>query len=331
MVACEFGQFPYACVDLKLNVMKPAALHFLLAGACFLGGCAATSPPTHPVQPGAARSGKDLEAVLDQPGPLSVETVTAATWEVDRSGVLNLDDPKAKAAQLEDGPEPIGLYVHVIRHPQRGTFYVDSGVERAFTQDPDHALVHGLLGSAAHVDKLRTQIDTASLLARTGPIAGVFLTHLHSDHVLGLRDLPDQTPIYVGPGDAAAKSPMNLLMRGLFDAALAHKGALQEIGFSPDPSGQFAGVRDVFDDGSLWALWLPGHPPGTIAFVARTPQGPVLLTGDVCHTAWGWQHGVAPGKFSEDPKQSADAFARLQRFAQAHPQLDVRLGHQQLR
>jgi glyoxylase-like metal-dependent hydrolase (beta-lactamase superfamily II) len=241
---------------------------------------------------------------------------------------VNLEHPAAKAAHLVDKPEPIELYVHVIRHPQHGTFFVDTGVERAFTADPSHALIHGLMGSLANLDRLQPLIDTDTLLQRTGPVAGVFLTHLHADHVLGMRDIPASTPIYVGPGDTHAHSFMNLLTRGLYDQALEHKGALREIVFSPDASGRFAGVRDVFGDGSLWALWLPGHTPGTLALLARTPHGPVLLTGDVCHTAWGWQHGVEPGSFSDDPKQSTVSFARLQRFVHEHPSIDVRLGHQ---
>jgi glyoxylase-like metal-dependent hydrolase (beta-lactamase superfamily II) len=302
----------------------------LLAAASASISCAATNHPTTSVQPGVVRSSLELEALVDQPGPLRLETITAAKWEVDLSGLVNLDHPAAKAAQLVDKAEPIDLYVHVIRHPQRGTFFVDTGVERAFSKDPDNALIHGLMGSLANLERLRPLVDTDSLVRRTGPVAGVLLTHLHADHVLGMRDLPASTPIYVGPGDAHAHAFMNLLMRGLYDQALEHKGALREISFSPDASGRFAGVRDLFGDGSLWALWLPGHTPGTLAFVARTTQGPVLLTGDVCHTAWGWQHGVEPGKFSDNPEQSADSFARLQRFVKEHPSIDVRLGHQAL-
>jgi glyoxylase-like metal-dependent hydrolase (beta-lactamase superfamily II) len=89
-------------------------------------------------------------------------------------------------------------------------------------------------------------------------------------------------------------------------------------------------VLDVFGDGSFWAISAPGHTPGSIAFLARTPHGPVLLTGDVCHTAWGWQHGVEPGTFSDDLAGSADSLARLERFVRRHPSIEVRLGHQQL-
>jgi glyoxylase-like metal-dependent hydrolase (beta-lactamase superfamily II) len=123
---------------------------------------------------------------------------------------------------------------------------------------------------------------------------------------------------------------MNLLERGVYDDALAGKAPLREIHFSPDPGGEFDGVIDVFGDGTFWALSVPGHTPGSIAYVARTPDGPVLLTGDACHTAWGWEHGVEPGTFSDDRPKSAESLQRLERFAAAHPKMQVRLGHQEL-
>ena len=297
----------------------------------WLCACAVTAHPVTPARIGVPQSGADLEAVVDQPGPIRVETVVAARWEVALEGLLNLDHPTARAAQLSDRPEPIMLFVHVLHHPQRGTFFVDTGVERAFVADPANALLNGILGSLAQVERMQPMVDTATLVRLSrAPIAGVFLTHLHPDHVLGLRDLPERTPIYVGAGDAQSRSFMNLFTRGLFGAALANKPALREIAFQPDTSGMFAGVLDVFGDASLWALWVPGHTPGTIAYLARTPQGPVLLTGDACHTAWGWLHQVEPGTFSEDQAESAISLGRLARFARRHPSLDVRLGHQSL-
>jgi hypothetical protein len=54
----------------------------------------------------------------------------------------------------------------------------------------------------------------------------------------------------------------------------------------------------------------------------------VLLTGDACHTRWGWDQGVEPGTFSTDQAQSAVSLGKLRALASEHPALDVRLGHQ---
>jgi glyoxylase-like metal-dependent hydrolase (beta-lactamase superfamily II) len=85
---------------------------------------------------------------------------------------------------------------------------------------------------------------------------------------------------------------------------------------------------DVFGDGSVWALWVPGHTPGSVAYVVRTTHGPVLLTGDASHTRWGWEHNVEPGSFSGNMPKSVESFTRLKALAEKVPGIDVHLGHQ---
>ena len=139
-----------------------------------------------------------------------------------------------------------------------------------------------------NVDAMQVHVDTASWIeAQREPLAGVFLTHLHMDHVSGMPDIPRGTPIYAGPGETMERDVTNWVVRPVIDRALEGQDALSEWQFEPDPDGRFAGVLDVFGDGMLWALSMPGHTSGSTAFVARTPDGPVLMTGDASHTPLG--------------------------------------------
>ena len=46
----------------------------------------------------------------------------------------------------------------------------------------------------------------------------------------------------------------------------------------------YTGDHDVFGDGSVTLLAMPGHTPGHSAMMVRLPKtGPVLLTGDLYH------------------------------------------------
>lgn len=320
--------------------MKLGKLHKVLAGLLVVSlpivvaaavGFRPTTHPTAPAALGEARSSADLEAVVDQPGPVTVDTITAADWEVDRSGLVNLDHPRSKEAGLTDGPEPIQIYFHAIRHPTRGLFLVDSGVERAVTADPERAAVRGLIAEIAHADAMKVHTDTATWLgAQSAPPAGVFMTHLHLDHVLGLPDVPKGTPIFTGPGEAGDRAALNAFVQPSVDRALEGHAPLRELRFERDPAGAFEGVLDLFGDGSVWALHVPGHTTGSVAYLARTPRGPVLMVGDASHTAFGWENGVEPGTFTHHREQGAASFARLQAFAKRHPSIDVRLGHQHL-
>jgi N-acyl homoserine lactone hydrolase len=311
--------------------MRTSARIALALVAASLGACRFSSHPTESSKLGTSRSASALLSVIDQPGPLEVETIASADWAIDRSGLINLDHPRAKEANLEDGDEPIKIYFHVVRHPSQGLFIVDTGVERAMRDAPEKAAVRGLVASFMHREKMKLNMPLGDYLAeKKEPLAGVFLTHLHLDHVMGMPDVPKGTPVYAGPGETSAKAFLNAVVRPSIDRALEGVPPLREWPFVPDADGRFAGVLDVFGDGSLWALSTPGHTAGSAAYVARTAKGPVLMTGDTCHTAWGWDHDVEPGSFTADHAGNAESLARLRTLVREHPAIDVRLGHQPL-
>jgi glyoxylase-like metal-dependent hydrolase (beta-lactamase superfamily II) len=182
-----------------------------------------------------------------------------------------------------------------------------------------------------HVQDMKVRTDTASwIAAHREPVRGVFLTHLHLDHIGGMRDVPRDATIFAGPGETTERSVFNAVVSSATDRALEGHGPIQEWRFERDPSGTFMGVLDVFGDETVWALWVPGHTAGSTAYLVRTSTGPVLLVGDACHTAWGWEHGVGPGSFSADQREGAKSLAALRGFVAAHPSISVRLGHQRL-
>lgn len=294
-----------------------------------LAGCAFSSHSTTPSTLGRAASSDELVALLDQPGPVELETIASCDWEVDRSGVINLNHPRAKEAELKDVPEPIQVFFHVIRHPTQGTFLVDTGLEKALRDDREHAAIQGLVASVLHAEKMKFLMPLGDwLAAQPEAPTGVFLTHLHLDHVSGVPDLPASVPLYTGPGETTGRGLLNAVIAPNIDRALAGKGALREWPYAGDAGGRFTGVVDIFGDGSVWALSVPGHTHGSTAYVVRTTKGPVLLTGDASHTRWGWEHDVEPGTFSDEKPGDAASLAALRKFAAEHPNVEVRLGHQ---
>src|SRR5262249_38372426 len=131
------------CMKTIRLVTNVAVVLGAAALAAPLLACRPTSHAVVPSQLGVQRPSADLEAIVDSPGPVAVETVVGADRAVPRSGLINLDHPAAKAAKLDDGDEPIVVPLHAIRHPQHGLYIVDTGVEAAMRDDPDNAALSG--------------------------------------------------------------------------------------------------------------------------------------------------------------------------------------------
>jgi glyoxylase-like metal-dependent hydrolase (beta-lactamase superfamily II) len=305
--------------------MRRVAVAALLLVAA---ACATTSHRIGPATLGVASSTQALLAAVDTPGPIAVETVTVAEWPLPRAMLVNLEHERARAAGLKDEPTRIPLLFHAIRHPSKGLYLVDTGIERALRDRPGEAAIRGVVASTMHFSELAVRTTLGDwIAAQREPVRGVFLTHLHPDHVSGMADVPSGTPVFAGPHEAGARGLLQLFVQPNMDRAFAGKGDLSEWPFAPETAGAFEGVADVFGDGTVWALWMPGHTIGTTAYLVRTPKGPVLLTGDVCATRWGWEHDVEPGTSSDDQPRSAVSLAKLRRLVAEHPSIEVRFGH----
>lgn len=288
-----------------------------------LASCSATSLQSKPATMGQGSSWQDMLSKIEQPGPVVFKKHLSAHWAVQLSGLVNLDHEKAIAAGLSDRVEPIEIYTYSIQHPEFGHYLVDSGISESFRDAANNPDVSWLIKQAMDTSALKVERTTAEIQQAHGRINGVFLTHTHLDHIMGVSDLTPGTPVIIGPGDGSKKSPMNMVTQGTTDRLLAVAGELHEWQFDTD-------VIDVFGDGSVFAIHSPGHTPGSTAYLVRTTEGPELLLGDVCHTAWGWEHGVEPGTFSEDQPGSVDSLLRLKSLVDEHPAIDAHPGHQAL-
>lgn len=288
-------------------------------------GCALTHHARAPAQLPEPTRPDDVAAFLATPGPIEHEAVLSARWAVPLSGLLNLDDPKAAALPDEDAP--IVLPVHVLRHPDAGVFVVDTGVDAELVAGgggPARGLIRAFMGS---IEPVRSLADI--LEAQDAPLAGVLITHLHLDHVLGLPDVPSDVPVYVGEAEGTETSLENAALQRTMSAALAGVGPLRT--WDPAqavPLGPALQAWDVLGDGSLWAVAAPGHTAGSMAYLARTTDGPVLFTGDTCHTLWGWENGVTPGSYTADHEANAASLASLQALAGLVPETRVWVGHE---
>lgn len=297
--------------------------------AAALTACSQTTHPTMPASLGKPVSSSAMEALIDIPGPIELKTVASADWVADLSGLLNLKDPKAVKAGLKDHEEPIQIYTFLLRHPTQGFFMVDTGVSKRLVEDPAALGVGYVVRKFGKIEKMQVRSDAASVIQSEGvPLNGVFMTHIHLDHISGMPDIPKNVPFYTGPHEASESKFENFFVQDMEDRFFAGRPAIRELQFTNDPDGKLEGVIDVFGDGSLFAILTPGHTEGHVSYLVRTPTGPVLLTGDASHTRWGWEHGVEPGSYTFDREREQKSLLALKALSERHQKMLVKLGHQ---
>lgn len=236
----------------------------------------------------------------------------------------------------------------LISHPLHGPVLFDTGyaprVPALMRRPP------GMLYGFVTPVRVEARETAAAQLARLGFSPGevrrVIVSHLHADHVGGLRDFPAATFFL----DLEASGPL-LALRGVravrraFLPELLPPDFLERacpLSFAPAPPGlaPFREAADVFGDGSLYAVRVPGHAPGMIALIARTRPGAALdgdgaaLTLLAADVAWSVRalragsevHPLARLAFA-DPARERRSRAEVRAWLEAHPRAQVVVSH----
>jgi glyoxylase-like metal-dependent hydrolase (beta-lactamase superfamily II) len=200
--------------------------------------------------------------------------------------------------QYPAGPKDIVGSCYLIRHGERYLLW-DTGLADSFVEKPLENAAQRLTLRRSIVDQLK------QLNVRPEQVELIGISHWHFDHTGQAGRFP-QAKLLIGRGDLEHLRNRGSGVNDAAVAAMAHwlTGGGQVEGV--------AGDHDVFGDGRVMMLKMPGHTPGHSALLVRLASGPVLLTGDLYHfTEQVANRGVPP--FNHD---RADTLASMDRFDQ---------------
>ena len=218
-------------------------------------------------------------------------------WRLD-CGDFQINDINAFMSDTSEYPaRPKHLVgsCYLIRH---GSDYLlwDTGMPAATVAHPDVNPVMTVTLHTRIVDQL------ARIGVRPGQVGTVAISHYHGDHTGQARDFPNAR-LLMGAGDFAVLRGRSAEAQADLAHWLTGGGALTEV----------QGDLDIFHDGSVIMLNLPGHTPGHHGLLVRLASGPVLLSGDTYHFTEQVAHrGVPP--FNSDRAQSLASMDRFDRL-----------------
>lgn len=143
----------------------------------------------------------------------------------------------------------------------------------------------------------------AELGVKPGQIGMIGISHYHYDHIGQAASFPAAT-LMIGKGDFDALSATP-------PTGGANPTALKNWIGGPGKSVPVSGDKDVFGDGSVTMIDMPGHTPGHHGLLVRLGKtGNVLLTGDLAHFRENYDSDGVPS-FNVN---RADTLASLARF-----------------
>jgi glyoxylase-like metal-dependent hydrolase (beta-lactamase superfamily II) len=230
-------------------------------------------------------------------------------------------------------PRPINVYV--IEH-DKGLVLFDTGQDRRSVTDPGY--FPG--GPAGHIYRRLAKFDvppdatlTERLRAQGYDIADVrvaILSHLHQDHIGGLRELPKSAQVLVSAAELAEAGKRFAVFAGFMGEHINVPG-VSWTAFTPQPIGDsaiapFTHAHDVMGDGSLLLLPTPGHTPGSVSLLLRS-EGlpPMMLVGDVTYDVRLLAADRVPGV--GDAAGLHDTTRQVNLLASRHPGMPVLAAH----
>ena len=251
----------------------------LLAVAALLSSC-------------GERSASENAAAPNATSPATAAKISLARLDCGSATIKNFDKFFSdKPGLYESAPRDITDSCYLIRHGDQQMIW-DTGFPASWKGQ-----THDLGDLTVRIDKtLAEQLAQVGLKPADIDIVGI--SHMHSDHTGQAAEMP-QAELLIGKAD--------------FDQT---KGKDDPFGSWRSDGAKVRAVTgdtDVFGDGSVVALHLPGHTPDHLALLVKLASGPVLLTGDLYHSRDAREkRGVPPFNTSrEETLQSMDTFEKL--------------------
>ncbi len=193
------------------------------------------------------------------------------------------------------GPGRVASSCYLIRHGDEQMVW-DTGFAAETKGKP---VTRGPMTAA--IDRTLAE-QLAELGVKPADVDVVGISHMHGDHT-------GQAAQFANARLVIGKQDFEMLAREPDDSFKAWRGGGKRVTLAT------ADV-DIFGDGSVVALHLPGHTPNHLALLVNLKSGPVLLSGDLYHSTIAREKRAVPG-FNTDRAQTLASMDKFEALAKA--------------
>lgn len=225
-------------------------------------------------------------------------------WRLD-CGTLDVSDfgPFSDTRDYDGQPRKIVDSCYLVKH---GSDYLlwDTGLPASLMGKPATEWIFTYRLEKTIGDQL------ATIGVKPDQIRYVGVSHYHDDHTGQVKDFPGATLLIGAQEWEAIKTVRPQSERDRFEPWIKGGAKVEPVGKD----------RDVFGDGSVTMLAMPGHTPGHRALLVKLPRkGYVLLSGDQFHAQESYEKGLVPAfNFDRtDTLASHDRFKGIARSLKA--------------
>ena len=225
----------------------------------------------------------------------------------------------------------------LIRHPA-GDLLIDTGSSSHFNEEVRRYPFGTWLKLRSLAGQLTPKVSLPDLLRRMGEepakLRWAILSHVHLDHAGGLMDLP-RMPVLLTREELQFAADPKVQAKGYVIAAHTQKFPplnAATLQFTPQPYEIFDESADLYRDGSVVAVPLRGHTPGSTGiFVNLAPGRRLFYVGDAVDDERGFEERVDKSLILQDSDNDAaranQIVARLNELHKKVPELAILPAH----
>jgi glyoxylase-like metal-dependent hydrolase (beta-lactamase superfamily II) len=224
----------------------------------------------------------------------------------------------------------IPVPVFLVEHPGAGAILIDTGLHPSVAVDPKQSFGRLLGWYYRGLEMNPEQAAPAQLRARgldAADIRFVLMTHMHVDHASAISEFPNSTFVL-------SKQEWDALADGKVTDGYVKRQ--YDFGFDyrtfdfdsrdTDSFATFGRSFDLWGDGSIRAVFTPGHTHGHTSYVLRLRDREVLIAADAIYTMRTLEESVLPYRMA-DEHQFRRSLKEIQRYRERTPGALIIPGH----